>query len=290
MNQPQPTPELFSTSLPIVTETAPRQPHGTILLVEDETFLLDVTCQILESAGYRVLKTRNAEEALSTFQQYKAVVRLLLTDVVLPGRNGRDLANQLRSISPNLQVIFISGYPENAVTRSGIQEDGLSYLPKPYSLQSLTCKVRQVLEQEQTENKPPVPGGPTLDAGRRGLKNLFIAPLLLFSLCSLASTIVTQVAHIANYGGWGLIINVGANKGDVITLDVKCNRDEAGQCFIGTPKLQSGSSFVLVKNEFRHQQWTIASPTTGDQVVNAAYYWVGTGVNYEITVVSTENL
>lgn len=119
---------------------------GTILLVEDESFLREVTCEILEAAGYRVLKTRNAMEASSAFKEYKPIVRLLLTDVVLPGQNGRDLAIELRAICPELRIIFISGYPENVVTRSGIQADGMAYLPKPFSMQSLTHKVREVLQ------------------------------------------------------------------------------------------------------------------------------------------------
>jgi DNA-binding response OmpR family regulator len=142
---------MIPNSLSAVAETDPPRAHGTILLVEDETFLREVTCEILESAGYRVLKTRNAAEAMSAFGEYKTIVRLLLTDVVLPGQNGRDLANDLRAICPNLRIIFISGYPENVVTRYGIQEDGMFYLPKPFSLQSLTRKVRQVLEPKVTE-------------------------------------------------------------------------------------------------------------------------------------------
>jgi two-component system cell cycle sensor histidine kinase/response regulator CckA len=124
--------------------------HGTILLVEDETLLREVTCEILESAGYRVIKTSNAAEALSAFGEYKAIVRLLLTDVVLPGQNGRDLANDLRAVCPKLRILFMSGYPENVVTRNGIQEDGMFYLTKPFSLQSITLKVTQVLEQTPT--------------------------------------------------------------------------------------------------------------------------------------------
>jgi two-component system cell cycle sensor histidine kinase/response regulator CckA len=147
VNHAQPSSEMIPDSISIVTDTDPPQGQGTVLLVEDESFLLEVTCEILESAGYRVLKTRNAAEAISAFRQFQTIVRLLLTDVVLPGQNGRDLANELRSIRPNLKIIFISGYPENVVTRHGIQEDGMSYLPKPFSLQSLTRKVRQVLEQ-----------------------------------------------------------------------------------------------------------------------------------------------
>jgi CheY-like chemotaxis protein len=148
VNHAQPFTEVIPDSASIIAGSDAPCGHGTILLVEDETYLREVTCEVLESAGYRVLKTRNATEAASAFDEYKTIVRLLLTDVVLPGQNGRDLATELRSVCPKLRIIFISGYPENVVTRDGIQEDGMFYLPKPFSLQSLTRKVRQVLEQQ----------------------------------------------------------------------------------------------------------------------------------------------
>ena len=150
MNQAQSSTETVSEPASIIENTATPRGRGTILLVEDEQFLRDATCVVLEAAGYRVLKTRNAVEGLSTFKEFKPIVRLLLTDVVLPGRNGRDLANDLRAICPELRIIFISGYPENVVTRSGIQGDGMAYLPKPFSMQSLTRKVKEVLHQTET--------------------------------------------------------------------------------------------------------------------------------------------
>jgi DNA-binding response OmpR family regulator len=153
VNHAQPSSEIISDSVSIVSDANAPRGRGTILLVEDETRLREVTCEVLESAGYRVLKARNALEAMSTFNEYKTIVRLLVTDVVLPGQNGRDLANDLRSISPRLRIIFISGYPENVVTRNGIQEDGMFYLPKPFSLQSLTRKVSQVLEGREARKK-----------------------------------------------------------------------------------------------------------------------------------------
>ena len=149
MNLAQQSTEAILDSVSIIADTDSHRGRGTILLVEDEAFLREVTSEILESAGYRVLKTRNAAEALSVFGECKAIVRLLLTDVVLPGQNGRDLANDLRSVSPKLKIIFTSGYPENVVTRHGIQADGMFYLPKPFSLHSLTRKVRQVLEEQE---------------------------------------------------------------------------------------------------------------------------------------------
>jgi two-component system, cell cycle sensor histidine kinase and response regulator CckA len=134
----------------MLADTDPARGSGTILLVEDDTLLREVTCETLESAGYRVLAARNAAEAVSAFNEYQAIVGLLLTDVVLPGQNGRDLANELRTISPKLRIIFTSGYPENAITEHGIQQDGMFYLSKPFSLQSLTRKVRQVLGKQET--------------------------------------------------------------------------------------------------------------------------------------------
>ena len=111
VNHSQPCTETNPESDSLVRNAEPHRGHGTILLVEDESFLREVTCEILESAGYRVLKARTAAEAISAFDEYKTIVRLLLTDVVLPGQNGRDLATDLRSVSPKLKIIFTSGYP-----------------------------------------------------------------------------------------------------------------------------------------------------------------------------------
>jgi CheY-like chemotaxis protein len=109
VNHAQTSTALIPDSASIIADTDPPRGFGTVLLVEDESFLREVTCDILESAGYRVLKTCNAKEAISAFTEYKTIVRLLLTDVVLPGQNGRDLANDLRSVCPKLKIIFISG-------------------------------------------------------------------------------------------------------------------------------------------------------------------------------------
>jgi CheY-like chemotaxis protein len=124
VNHTQTSTDAIPDSASIIRDTDPPRGCGTILLVEDESRLREVTCEVLEAAGYRVLKTRNAAEAISVFTEYKAIVRLLLTDVVLPGQNGRDLATDLRSVCPKLKIIFISGYPENVVTPTGIRRMG----------------------------------------------------------------------------------------------------------------------------------------------------------------------
>jgi DNA-binding response OmpR family regulator len=120
-------------------------PRDTILVVEDEAFVRDAASDILEGEGYRVLRARNAAEARAAFRQQQGSVQLLLSDVVLPGQNGPSLANDLRAARPELKTIFISGYPENTVTRYGLTAGQMSYLPKPFSAESLLGKVKQVL-------------------------------------------------------------------------------------------------------------------------------------------------
>jgi CheY-like chemotaxis protein len=117
----------------------------TILLVEDEAFVREVACEILRSAGYRVLPAPNAAEAVLAFRRHPDDVHLLLTDVVLPDRNGCDLALELATVNGIAKTIFISGYPENSITRKGLQHPGWFYLPKPFSAVSLLQKIEDVL-------------------------------------------------------------------------------------------------------------------------------------------------
>jgi two-component system, cell cycle sensor histidine kinase and response regulator CckA len=126
---------------------ASSRPIATILLVEDEALVRDVICETLCLAGYRVLQARNAAEAVLAFRGHPDEVQLLLTDVVLPDRNGCDLARELLSLSPSVRAIFVSGYPENALTRKGLQQPGWFYLPKPFSAAALLLRVKEVLNE-----------------------------------------------------------------------------------------------------------------------------------------------
>lgn len=139
-NRPQP--------FPLHGYTEPARRRATILVVEDEALVRESTCEVLENEGYRVLKARNAIEARGALRRERKRLRLLLTDVVLPGENGKELAKQVRSTCPGVGIIFVSGYPENAVTRGGSMEAGTFYLAKPYTAESLVRKVRQVLAKE----------------------------------------------------------------------------------------------------------------------------------------------
>lgn len=122
-------------------------PKGTILVVEDEDFVREVTCEVLLSAGYSVLRARTATEATRLIPLITQMPQLLLTDVVLPGRSGQVLAQELRSVSPGLKTIFISGYPENEITQECTRGAGVFYLPKPFSAGMLLERVRAVLAE-----------------------------------------------------------------------------------------------------------------------------------------------
>jgi two-component system cell cycle sensor histidine kinase/response regulator CckA len=116
----------------------------TILLVEDEAFVRDVTCEVLRSAGYQVLAARNAADAVRMYEARPSEVKLLLSDVVLPGETGPAMARRLRREHPELKVLFVTGYAEQMGLLEGKQEE---FLAKPFSAEALLRKVRQVLDR-----------------------------------------------------------------------------------------------------------------------------------------------
>ena len=115
---------------------------GTILLVEDETFVRSVTCEILESAGYRVLAAQEANEAQCLYDAHCGEVDLLFTDVVLPGRTGPELAAALRQKDPSLKVLLATGYPEQLRSRVEGQDECLA---KPFSSSTLLERIQKLL-------------------------------------------------------------------------------------------------------------------------------------------------
>jgi two-component system cell cycle sensor histidine kinase/response regulator CckA len=135
------------------TDPASGQLPRTILLVEDEAFVREVAYEVLSCAGYRVLKAANATEAVQVFREQAGAVQLLLTDVVLPDRNGCDLALELSTLNGGVKSIFVSGYPENVITKRGLRQPGWFYLPKPFSVASLMQKIKEALPNEALPNE-----------------------------------------------------------------------------------------------------------------------------------------
>jgi signal transduction histidine kinase len=119
----------------------------TILLVEDEEILRKLAGEILEDSGYTVLKSGNAKEALRLFSAHQSRIHLLITDVVMPGLSGRELAERLTSLDPTLKVLYMSGYTDDTIVRHGVLEEGIEFIQKPFSPETFTRKVREVLER-----------------------------------------------------------------------------------------------------------------------------------------------
>jgi DNA-binding response OmpR family regulator len=118
----------------------------TILLVEDDSQLRQLGSSVLGHCGYRVLVAGGPEEGLAICRSNRRDIRLLITDVIMPGMNGRQLADEILQISPNVRVLYISGYTNNAILHYGVLDAGLWFLPKPFTLSALIAKVREVLD------------------------------------------------------------------------------------------------------------------------------------------------
>jgi two-component system cell cycle sensor histidine kinase/response regulator CckA len=120
--------------------------NETILLVEDEPGVRALAQEVLETKGYQVLAAGDAKEAESLSAGYPGTIQLLLTDVIMPGLNGKELADRLQHMRPNIKVIFMSGYTSEFISQQGILEPGISLIPKPFSPRDLLVKIRQTLD------------------------------------------------------------------------------------------------------------------------------------------------
>jgi len=118
----------------------------TILLVEDDPQLRQLSSSVLAHCGYNVLTASTPEEGLAVCKSNQKAIRLLVTDVVMPRMNGRQLAEQVAKISPGIRTLYISGYTDNAIVHYGVLDSGLWFLPKPFTLSALVAKVREVLD------------------------------------------------------------------------------------------------------------------------------------------------
>ncbi len=128
--------------------TPPRGNGETILLVEDEPAVLALGQRLLEGLGYRVLAVGIPGEALRLAREHPGEIHLLVTDVVMPGMNGRELAQRTQSLRPGLRRLFVSGYTADIIARGGVIEEDVIFIQKPFSLQDLAVKVREALEAD----------------------------------------------------------------------------------------------------------------------------------------------
>ncbi len=126
--------------------------HGeTILLVEDDISILSLQQRILKDMGYTVLAANSPKEATQLAEEHAGEIRLLLTDVVMPEMNGRELSAQLHRLYPHIKTIFMSGYTANVIAHHGVLEEGVSFISKPFTKQELASKVRETLDSSTAE-------------------------------------------------------------------------------------------------------------------------------------------
>ena len=146
----------FKIYLPRVAETAAAAPRPTapaslrgsetILLVEDDEAVRTLTRRLLAARGHTVLLASQGEEALRLAQRHEGRIHLLVTDVVMPGMSGRELADRILALLPGIKVLYLSGYTDDAIVRHGVLEPGVAFLQKPFSAEALARKVREVLD------------------------------------------------------------------------------------------------------------------------------------------------
>jgi CheY-like chemotaxis protein len=117
----------------------------TVLVVEDHDDVRQMIIASLEVSGYKVLEAANGRAAIELAGQHPGTIDLLLTDVIMPGMTGKEMADALSLMRPNMKVLFISGYSGEVIAKRGVLDDDVAYLPKPFSPTVLAAKVREVL-------------------------------------------------------------------------------------------------------------------------------------------------
>ena len=124
----------------------PRGRGETVLLVEDEPAILHLTKTMLTGLDYRVLEAGAPGQAMTLSEAFAGEIHLLMTDVVMPEMNGRDLADRLRALRPQLKTLFMSGYPADAIAHHGLLDEGVHFIQKPFSKDRLAARLREVLD------------------------------------------------------------------------------------------------------------------------------------------------
>jgi two-component system cell cycle sensor histidine kinase/response regulator CckA len=138
---------------PSAAPTRPPQGSETVLVVEDDEGVRTLAREFLQMDGYTALEARHGEEALQVCEQHEGPIHLMVTDVVMPGMSGRELAEHLAPLRPEMKVLYISGYTDNAIVRHCVLEPGTAFLQKPFTTDALARKVRLALDAPQSEQR-----------------------------------------------------------------------------------------------------------------------------------------
>ncbi len=150
----------FKTYLPRYKEEYPQTPEGTdavrklqggsetILLAEDDESLLGLARTILQSLGYTVLAAKTPQEAIRIVENYDGDIHMLVTDVVMPEMNGRELVERLRAIRPALKCLYMSGYTADIIAHRGILDDEVNFINKPFGKKKFAVRIREILDRQ----------------------------------------------------------------------------------------------------------------------------------------------
>jgi len=172
----------FKICLPVVAEemvevgdgpdvlAPPIRGAETILLVEDAARVREVVREILEMSGYHILEAQHGAEAIEISQRHQGPIDLMVTDVVMPQMSGRELAQRLAPVRPEMRVLYMSGYTDDAIVRHGVLEAGTAFLSKPFTPDALAAKVRSLLDAPASDTaasaaRPPGAGAARATAG-----------------------------------------------------------------------------------------------------------------------------
>ncbi len=127
----------------------------TILLVEDEEAVRSMVSKVLQNKGYRVLEASHGNQALEVCDKFEGLIHLMVTDVIMPQMSGRELAERLALMRPGMRVLYMSGYPDNTIVQHGVLEPGTAFLQKPFTINALELKVREILDSNPPEGRQP---------------------------------------------------------------------------------------------------------------------------------------
>jgi CheY-like chemotaxis protein len=150
----------FETLLPATTSSRPepvrevvRVSRGTetILVVEDEPKVREIVARVLRSVGYRVLEAASGAEAVEWERLTTEPIHLLLTDVVMPGLDGKEAASRILARRPGTRILYVSGYTRDAISRHGVLDEGVDFIAKPFTPETLQARVREMLDRAPRE-------------------------------------------------------------------------------------------------------------------------------------------
>lgn len=145
-------PRVLEEAKPLVKSSVSKTAGGqeTVLVVEDEKMVCRLAVKLLSRRGYQVLSATSPGEAIAMVEQHEGPIDLLLTDVIMPKINGRELADKITELQPEIKVLFTSGYTQNIIAHHGVMDENVEFLAKPYSLEALASRVREVLDRSET--------------------------------------------------------------------------------------------------------------------------------------------